>query len=43
MQVLNASHVDLVAGGGKSVDPAAEPTPPLVTGPRPWPWFPVEP
>ena len=43
MQVLNASHVVLVAGGGKSADPAAEQNPPLVIAPRPWPWFPVEP
>ena len=42
MQVLNASHVALVTGG-KSVDPSADPAPPPLLGPRPWPWFPVEP
>ena len=44
MQDLNASLVDLVAGG-KSGIPSAEPPPPplLAPRPRPWPWYPVEP
>jgi|GEM_PF-2776351 len=42
MQVLNASHVDLVSGG-KSIDASAEPLPPPLLAPKPWQGSPIEP